>query len=87
MLAVVLVVAYFVLRSSSAFAIQNVVCEPTEHVTESDIKNLLEVPDGATLLNFDGSAIEASLKKDPWVGSVSFERQFPDTLRVVVNEQ
>lgn len=86
-LAVVLVVAYFVLRSSSAFAIQNVVCEPTEHVTESDIKNLLEVPDGATLLNFDGSAIEASLKKDPWVGSVSFERQFPDTLRVVVNEQ
>ncbi|WP_417146321.1 cell division protein FtsQ/DivIB [Paratractidigestivibacter faecalis] len=86
-LAVVLVVAYFVLRSSSAFAIQNVVCEPTEHVTESDIKNLLEVPDGATLLNFDGSVIEASLKKDPWVGSVSFERQFPDTLRVVVNEQ
>lgn len=86
-LTVVLVVAYFVLRSSSAFAIQNVVCEPTEHVTESDIKNLLEVPDGATLLNFDGSAIEASLKKDPWVGLVSFERQFPDTLRVVVNEQ
>ena len=86
-LTVVLVVAYFVLRSLSAFAIQNVVCEPTEHVTESDIKNLLEVPDGATLLNFDGSAIEASLKKDPWVGSVSFERQFPDTLRVVVNEQ
>lgn len=86
-LAVVLVVAYFVLRSSSAFAIQNVVCEPTEHVTESDIKNLLSVPEGSTLLNFDGAAIEASLKKDPWVGSVSFERQFPDTLRVVVNEQ
>lgn len=86
-LAVVLVVAYFVLRSSSAFAIQNVVCEPTEHVTESDIQNLLSVPEGSTLLNFDGNAIEASLKKDPWVGSVSFERQFPDTLRVVVNEQ
>lgn len=86
-LAVVLVVAYFVLRSSSAFAIQNVVCEPTEHVTESDIKNLLSVPEGSTLLNFDGAAIEASLKKDPWVGSVSFERQFPDTLKVVVNEQ
>ena len=86
-LAVVLLVAYFVLRSSSAFAIQNVVCEPTEHVTESDIKNLLSVPEGSTLLNFDGAAIEASLKKDPWVGSVSFERQFPDTLRVVVNEQ
>ena len=86
-LAVVLLVAYFVLRSSSAFAIQNVVCEPTEHVSESDIQNLLSVPEGSTLLNFDGAAIEASLKKDPWVGSVSFERQFPDTLRVVVNEQ
>ena len=86
-LAVVLLVAYFVLRSSSAFAIQNVVCEPTEHVSESDIQNLLSVPEGSTLLNFDGAAIEASLKKDPWVGSVSFERQFPDTLKVVVNEQ
>ena len=86
-LTVVLVVAYFVLRSSSACAIQNVVCEPTEHVSESDIQNLLSVPEGSTLLNFDGAAIEASLKKDPWVGSVSFERQFPDTLKVVVNEQ
>lgn len=86
-LAVVLLVAYFVLRSSAAFAIQSVVCEPTEHVSESDIQNLLMVPDGATLLNFDGDAIEASLKKDPWVGSVTFERQFPDTLKVVVHEQ
>ena len=54
-LAVVLVVAYFVLRSSSAFAIQNVVCEPTEHVSESDIQNLLSVPEGSTLLNFDSA--------------------------------
>lgn len=85
--ALVAIVAFVVLRSSSAFSISNVVCEPTTHVSEADIQNLLEVPDGATLLNFDGDAIEASLRKDPWVGSVSFERQFPDTLRVVIHEQ
>ena len=85
--AVVLLVAYLVLSNSSAFRIQNVVCEPTTHVSESDIQNLLAVPEGSTLLNFDEAGIEQSLKKDPWVGSLTFERQFPDTLKITINEQ
>ena len=86
-LAVVLLIAYAVLSNSSAFRIQNVVCEPTDHVSESDIQNLLSVPEGATLLNFDQSGIEDSLRKDPWVASLTFERQFPDTLKITINEQ
>lgn len=86
-LAVVLLIAFVVLRNSSVFAITSVVCDPTEHVSESDIQNLLTVPEGTTLLNFDADSIESSLKKDPWVGSVSFERQFPNTLKLTINEQ
>ena len=86
-LAVVLLVAFLVLRNSSVFEITTVECDATEHVSESDIQNLLSVPSGSTLLNYDGASIEASLRKDPWVGSVSFDAQFPNTLKVTIHEQ
>lgn len=80
-------VAFLVLRNSSAFTIASVEAEPTAHVTHEDIQNLVQVPEGSTLLNVDTAAIEAALKKDPWVASVDFERVFPDTLRLHINEQ
>lgn len=80
-------VAFFALRSSGAFAIQNVEAEPTEHVSAADVANLVKVPEGSTLLNVDTAAVEASLKKNPWVASVAFERVFPSTLRIVITEQ
>lgn len=85
--AIVAGVAFLVLRNSSAFTIASVEAEPTAHVTQEDIQNLVQVPEGSTLLNVDTAAIEAALKKDPWVASVDFERAFPDTLRLHINEQ
>ena len=86
-LGLVLLIAYFVLQNSPVFEITTVECEPTEHVSEADIENLLVVPEGSTLLNFDSEAITASLAKDPWVGTLSFERSFPNTLKIQINEQ
>lgn len=86
-LVVVAVVAFLVLRGSSAFAIRSIEVEPTEHVTQADIQNLVQVPEGSTLLNVDTAAIEAALRQDPWVASVSFESVFPDTLRISITEQ
>lgn len=86
-LALVAGVAYLVLRNSSAFAIASVEAEPTAHVTQEDIQNLVQVPAGSTLLNVDTAAIEDALRKDPWVASVDFELVFPDTLRLHINEQ
>lgn len=86
-LAVLLGVAYLLLRNSSAFVITSVEAEPTAHVTQEDIQNLVQVPEGSTLLNVDTAAIEEALKKDPWVASVDFERVFPNTLRIHINEQ
>ncbi len=80
-------VAFFVLRDSAIFSVEDVVVEATAHVSESDISNLLSVTGGTTLLNVDRAQIEEQLKRDPWVASVSVERQFPHTLRLTVTEQ
>lgn len=86
-LALVGVVAFLALRSSPVFEITSVEVEPTAHLSAEDISSLVQVPSGSTLLDVDTSAIEASLRKNPWVGSVSFERSFPNTLRIVITEQ
>ena len=86
-LLLVAAIALFALRDSSVFSIDAVEVAPTEHVTESDIQNLVKVPAGSTLLNVDTASIEAALKKDPWIASVSFERAFPHTLKIVIHEQ
>lgn len=79
--------ALFALRDSSVFSIDAVEVAPTEHVSEADIQNLVKVPAGSTLLNVDTASITEELKKDPWIASVSFERVFPHTLRITIQEQ
>lgn len=89
LLAVLLValVAYAVMRNSSSFSVDNVDFAATEHVSEADISNLLSLDEGATLLNVDAAQISEQLKRDPWVASVSVEREFPHTLKIEVQEQ
>ena len=85
--AAVLLVAFLILRNSSMFEITSVEVEPTEHVSVEDVQNLAQVPAGSTLLNVDTASIEESLRKNPWVASVSFERVFPGTLKLHITEQ
>ena len=85
--AAVLLVAFLILRNSSMFEITSVEVEPTEHVSVEDVQNLTQVPAGSTLLNVDTASIEESLRKNPWVASVSFERVFPGTLKLHITEQ
>ncbi len=86
-LGLVALLALVLLRDSSFFSIDVVSADPTTHVTSNDIQKLLKVDAGSTLLNLDEEKVEAGLKKNPWVASVSFEKQFPHTLKVVINEQ
>ena len=80
-------IAFFVLRDSAIFSVDNVVVEGTTHVSESDVRNLLSLEDGTTLLNIDKDLINDQLKRDPWVASVEVERQFPHTVKLTVVEQ
>ena len=80
-------IAFLVLRSSSVFAITNIQVEPTEHVSNEQIQKLIAVEEGTTLLNMDESLITQELQKDPWVASATYERQFPNTLRITITER
>lgn len=80
-------IAFFVLRDSAIFSVDDVVIEGSTHVSESDVRNLFSLEDGTTLLNIDKDQINEQLKRDPWVASVEVERQFPHTVKLTVVEQ
>ena len=78
----VLVVGGVVVTNSPLFSVTEVVVNGSEHVTQDTVERLVDVPEGSTLFNYDASAIEASLKQNPWVESVQIERTFPHTITI-----
>lgn len=82
----VALVTFFALRNSSIFSVEDIQVEPSAHVSQADVANLLYIDEGATLLNVSSSDLEGQLKRDPWVESVTVERQFPHTLKLTINE-
>lgn len=86
-LLVATLVGFIVLSNTPAFTITSIDAEDTEHLTAENIAKLADVSEGTTLLNIDEGAITENLKRNPWVGEVSFVREFPDRLKIVVNER
>ena len=86
-LLVVALVGFIVLSSTPAFTITSIDAEDTEHLTAENIAKLANVDEGTTLLNIDEGAITENLKRNPWVGSVTFVREFPDRLKIVIEER
>ena len=80
-------VSFKAVRTAFIFAITNIQVEPTEHVSNEQIQKLIAVEEGTTLLNMDESLITQELQKDPWVASATYERQFPNTLRITITER
>ena len=83
----VAVIAGIFVVNSPLFAASNVVIKGSEHVTQETAEQLIEVPDGTTLLNVNSGAIASSLMDNPWVTSVDIERQFPHTLIITPHER
>lgn len=86
-LLVILLVGFIALSSSPVFTIASIDAEDTEHLSAENIAKLANIEEGTTLLTFDQAAITENLKRNPWVGSVSFTREFPDRLRIEVTER
>ena len=83
----VVLVGFLILSYTPAFTITDVDAVATEHISKDNIIKLAKVPDGATLLNLDEDQITENLKKNPWVESVTYERDFPNKLTIVVKER
>nr|WP_165173848.1 FtsQ-type POTRA domain-containing protein [Adlercreutzia sp. ZJ242] len=86
-LVLVLAVAWFALARTAAFAIENVEVTGADHLTTSEVSQLVSIPQGTTLLTVDIDAVKSSLERDSWVESVSVSREFPSTLKVAVTER
>lgn len=86
-LLVVLLVGFIALSSSPMFTIASIDAEDTEHLSAENIAKLANIEEGTTLLTFDSAAITENLKRNPWVGTVSFTREFPDRLKIEVTER
>ncbi|WP_165443599.1 cell division protein FtsQ/DivIB [Olsenella sp. Marseille-P4559] len=80
-------VVLFVLSNSSAFEIASIDAVASDHVSADDVQKLADIEEGTTLLNVDTNAITQNLMKNPWVESVSVEREFPDRLKISVTER
>lgn len=84
---VVLGVGGFVLSSSGAFAIEQVTVSGAEHLSAEELTELAAVPEGSTLLNVDANGITTRLDSNPWVKSATIDRNFPNTLNLIITER
>lgn len=74
------------LRFLPIFPIEHVEAPATDHLSSQDISQLAHIEQGTTLFNIDETAIEARVKKSPWVARVQFQRTFPNTITLQVTE-
>lgn len=86
-IAVLGAIALFALSFTSAFHVDVIEAIPSEHLDAESIVRLSGVDGSTTLLNVDERSIEEGLQRNPWVSSVQVTRQFPDTLRIEIQER
>lgn len=80
--AVLVGISVVVVVNSSLFAVVDVVVEGSDHIPQQTAEQLVDLPEGATLLNVDEDQVASRLLENPWVESVSIEREFPHTITV-----
>ncbi|WP_083870705.1 cell division protein FtsQ/DivIB [Nocardia aobensis] len=80
---VLLVVAYF----TPALSVRTVQVEGVSTVPEQDVRAVLQIPDGRSMLRIDTDAIARRVASLPKVRSARVQRVFPSTVRVTVDER
>ena len=81
------VVGYFAVRLTGQFPIEETSVVGVEHLTDSEVAQLAQIPDDATLLNVDTAAIRSRLMRDTWVKDAQVNIVFPNKLEIVVTER
>lgn len=78
---------FVAVQTTGVLNIKNVEYVGADHLTQAECEALAEKPIGQSLLTFDSAKIETGMTRTSWVESVSFERVFPDTLKIHVKER
>ncbi|MGW5519482.1 cell division protein FtsQ/DivIB [Nocardia africana] len=80
---VLLVIAYF----TPALSVRRVQVDGVSAVPEQDVRAVLQIPDGRSMLRIDTDAIARRVASLPKVRSARVQRVFPSTVRVTVDER
>ena len=84
---VVLVALLAVAYLTPAFAARNIRVEGLVTMPEQQVRDVLEIPDGRSMLRIDTGAVARRVAALPKVHSVRVQRSFPATVRVTVDER
>jgi cell division protein FtsQ len=78
------ILAYVIARQTSVFALRTVDVRGAPPALEREVRTALGPLHGRSLLALEPQEIQDRLTKLPTVGSASFDRAFPHTLRITV---
>lgn len=86
---VLAVIAIIALFRSNIFKIEqkNVIIEGVKYLKKTKVLKLLNIPEGASIFSISTRAMEKKLKEEAWVKDAQVSRDFPDGLRVVIEER
>lgn len=69
------------------FPVRQVDVIGTAHLTEQQVRTTAALPPNATLLRLPAVQIKERLEADPWIVSATVSRDFPDAVRIRIEER
>jgi cell division protein FtsQ len=66
--------------------VEHVVIEGQHHATTRELRHLADVPNGTTVWRLDLGAVARGVERHPWVRSAEARFEWPDTVRITVQE-
>lgn len=84
--AAALALGFYWLRSSDVFAVRQASFTVVEHVTEAELRAVIEPVSGVNLLRLSTKALEAEFHQIPYIRSARVYRRFPHGLEIDIEE-
>lgn len=84
--ATTLVLGFYWLRSSDVFAVRQASYAVAEHVSEAELRAVIDPVSGVNLLQLSTKALEAELHQIPYIRSARVYRRFPHGLEIDIEE-
>ncbi|TPV94933.1 MAG: FtsQ-type POTRA domain-containing protein [Myxococcales bacterium FL481] len=72
--------------TSPRFEVRALIYEPTPHVSDDRLRELLALPPGTNCLSLDLTELGARVAAHPWVARAVVTRHLPDTIEVRITE-
>ncbi|MCA9654823.1 MAG: FtsQ-type POTRA domain-containing protein [Myxococcales bacterium] len=77
---------YAYATTSPRFEVRGLLYEPTPHVDDARLRELLALHPGTNILSLDLDTLATAVAEDPWVAKATVVRVLPDSLEVTVTE-